>query len=354
MSYPKIVVDKSKLRNNVKSLVNICKDKNMNIAGVTKVFCGDPELAQVYIDGGVEYLADSRIQNLERLKDFNISKMLMRIPMQSEIADLVKYADISFNSEKETIKKISEEALRQDKLHKIVMMIDLGDLREGYFEEEELLKDAEEIVEYRGVEIIGLAVNMACFGGVIPEKSTIKRLVKLSEELEERCNLNLEIVSGGNSATLYLLGDLDIEGMTTMRLGEALILGTEPSYEQQLAGTDNDAFILEAEIIEVKEKPSVPKGKIGKDAFGNIPSFEDKGMRKRMICGIGKQDIDLDTMFPLDEKITILGGSSDHLILDGSECDRDYKVGDKIAFRLEYVSILRAMTSEFVTKEFKE
>lgn len=354
MSYPKIKVNKSKLKTNVKSLVKICKEKNMNVAGVTKVFCGEPELAQIYVDGGVKYLADSRIQNLIKLKEFDIQKMILRIPMQSEITEIVKYTDMSFNSEKETIKKISEEAIKQGKIHKIVMMIDLGDLREGYFDEEELLNDAEEIVDYKGIEIEGLAVNMACFGGVIPDESTIERLINLSKRLEKRCDIKLEIVSGGNSATLYLLKDLKTSGMTTMRLGEALILGTEPSNEEQLPGTINDAFTLEVEIIEIKEKPSVPKGKIGKDAFGNIPSFEDKGIRKRMICAIGKQDVDYDTMFPLDKNIEILGGSSDHLILDGTDSNENYKVGDIITFRLEYVSILRAMTSEYVTKEFIE
>ncbi len=352
MSYPKIKVNKKKLKSNVESVVGLCEENGMNVAGVTKVFCGNPELASIYIDGGVEYLADSRIQNLIKLKNFDITKMIMRIPMQSEIEDIVRYADISFNSEKETIKMISEESVKQEKIHGIVMMIDLGDLREGYFNEEELLSDAEEIVKYEGIKLVGLAVNMACFGGVIPKESTIERLVNLSERLEKRCNIELDIISGGNSATLYLMDNLKSHGMTTMRLGEALILGTEPSCEKQLPGTVNDTFILEAEIIEIKEKPSVPIGKIGKDAFGNIPSFEDKGIRKRIICGIGKQDVDYDTMFPIDGKINILGGSSDHLVLDATDSDIDYKVGDIVTFRLEYVSILRAMTSEYVTKEF--
>ncbi len=351
MSYPKLIVDYEILKNNVKALVNLCNSKGIQVAGVTKVFCGHPEIAKAYVDGGVSFLADSRIENLERLKNLNVPKIMLRLPMISEAEKVVEFADISLNSEIETIKALSEKALGKNLVHKIVLMVDLGDLREGYYKEEDLFEDVEEVLKLEGVQLIGLGTNLTCYGGVIPSMDHMYRLNRLKREIEERFSIELEILSGGNSSSIHLLADHDLEGINNLRLGESLVLGTESAYGEQVEGTRNDAFRIQAQIIEVKEKPSVPTGEIGRDAFGKVPTFVDRGVRKRILCAIGKQDIDLETLYPVDKGVIILGGSSDHLILDGTDSEIDYKVGDIIEFTMHYVSLLRAMTSEYIKKE---
>ncbi|NLV89157.1 MAG: alanine/ornithine racemase family PLP-dependent enzyme [Tissierellia bacterium] len=351
MSYPKLIVDYEILKNNVKALVNLCNSKGIQVAGVTKVFCGHPEIAKAYVDGGVSFLADSRIENLERLKNLNVPKIMLRLPMISEAEKVVEFADISLNSEIETIKALSEKALGKNLVHKIVLMVDLGDLREGYYKEEDLFEAVEEVLKLEGVQLIGLGTNLTCYGGVIPSMDHIDRLNRLKREIEERFSIELEILSGGNSSSIHLLADHDLEGINNLRLGESLVLGTESAYGEQVEGTRNDAFRIQAQIIEVKEKPSVPTGEIGRDAFGKVPTFVDRGVRKRILCAIGKQDIDLETLYPVDKGVIILGGSSDHLILDGTDSEIDYKVGDIIEFTMHYVSLLRAMTSEYIKKE---
>jgi len=351
MTYPKITIDLKIIKNNVKSLVNLTKENGIKVAGVTKVFCGNPEIAKAYISGGVSYLADSRIENLIKLKDLDIPKMMLRIPMQSEVEKIIEFADISLNSEIETIKLLSEKALEKNKVHKIILMVDLGDLREGFYTEDSLFEAVENIVELKGVKLIGLGTNLSCYGGVIPTKEILDRLGSLGNKIEDQFNIELEILSGGNSSSVHLLSDNTIDRLNNLRLGETLILGTDPARGGRVEGTDDSAFNLYVEIIEIKEKPSVPTGEIGKDAFGNIPTFIDRGIRKRIICAVGKQDLDYGTIYPLDENIIILGGSSDHLILDGSDSEIDYKVGDIIQFKMHYVSILRAMTSEYIEKE---
>lgn len=351
MSYPKIIVNLKKLENNVKSVVEHCKKENIFVSGVTKVFCGNPEIAQAYVDGGVKYLADSRIENLEKMKDLDIEKYMLRLPMISEADKVVQYADISLNSEYDTVVALDKAAKEFNKIHKIIMMIDLGDLREGYFSEEELLNSVENIIKLENVKIVGIGTNMACYGGIVPEKENIEQMEYFENLLKDKFDLDLEIISGGNSATIHLVEKKMMGRVNNLRLGETLTIGVEPSYDQRIPGTVDDVFTIETEIIEIKEKPTYPIGKIGKDAFGKIPTFEDKGVRKRMICAIGKQDVDLDTMFPFDEKITIFGGSSDHLILDVTDSVIDYKIGDKVKFKVAYVSVLRAMTSEYVCKE---
>jgi predicted amino acid racemase len=158
-------------------------------------------------------------------------------------------------------------------------------------------------------------------------------------------------VSGGNSGSLYLVKTGDIpDGINQLRLGESIVLGRETAFGNQIEGTYDDCFKLIAEVIEVKNKPSLPIGEIGMNAFGNKPGFVDKGLRKRAICAIGKQDINTEDIIPDDKAISILGASSDHLILDITDCDGVYRVGDTVSFKLTYGGILSSMTSEYVTK----
>ncbi|WP_422486546.1 ornithine racemase Orr [Gudongella sp. DL1XJH-153] len=351
MAYPRITIDTEKLRHNVKTVMKLAAANHITVAGVTKGFSANPEIAKAYVDGGVTYLADSRIQNLKRLKDLDIPKLMLRLPMISEADDMVKYADISLNSEVETVKALNKAAEKINKVHDIILMVDLGDLREGYFHEEDLMEAVEEILDFKWIKIRGLGVNLTCYGGVIPNERILQRLVDTATRVEKRFNINLEIISGGNSSTIHLLQGRLPQGINNLRMGEALLMGTEAAYGNRIEGTDDSVFTLEAQVIEVKEKPSVPTEEIGRDAFGKVPTFVDRGVRKRILCAIGKQDMDLDTLKPMDQGLIILGGSSDHLILDGTDSKIDYKVGDIVSFKMHYVSMLRIMTSEYVEKK---
>ncbi|WFA09645.1 ornithine racemase Orr [Tissierella sp. Yu-01] len=350
MTYPRIIIDTKKIRHNVKTVVRIANENGMNVAGVTKGFCAHKDIVRMFVQGGVMYLTDARIINLKKLEEFNIPKLLSRLPMLSEVQDVVRYSDYSLNSELITMQALSYEALRLNKIHGVIIMVDLGDLREGYFKEEEIYEVIKKINNLEGIKLAGIGTNLTCYGGLIPNKKLLNRLISIGEKIEDMFDMKLEIISGGNSSTIHLLKTDKLEGINNLRLGESIMCGTESAYGELIPETYNDAFTLEAEIIEIKDKPSVPDGEIGKDSFGKTPSFIDRGIRKRIICAIGKQDTDFETIDPIDKGLIVLGGSSDHLILDGSDSPIDYKIGDIIKFNMHYVSILRAMTSEYVDK----
>lgn len=352
MSYPRVEVDLKKLKHNTESLVKKCSEQEVKVAGVTKVFCAHPEIAKAYVDGGVDYIADSRIENLIKLKDIKLPKVLLRLPMISEVEKVVDYADISLNSELKTIRAISNAAKQKNKVHNIILMVDLGDLREGYFKEEDLYEAVEEIIKLDGIKIVGVGTNLTCYGGIVPREDNLVRLVNIKNTIEEKYNIKLDIISGGNSSSLHLIFDKKMpEDINNVRLGESLVLGRETAFGNDIDGLYDDIFTLSVEVIELKEKPSVPIGEIGMDAFGNVPTFTDRGIRKRMICAIGKQDVDLENITPLDEDIIILGGSSDHLLLDVTDSKIEYNIGDVVKFKLSYGGILSTMTSEYVDKE---
>lgn len=203
------------------------------------------------------------------------------------------------------------------------------------------------------INLYGIGVNLTCYGAIIPKNENLSQLVEIAGKLEAKYDIKLEMVSGGNSSSIYLVdkGELPA-GINNLRLGESFLLGNDTAYETKLPGTVSDALILQAQIIELKEKPSLPIGEVGVDAFGEKPYYEDRGIMKRAIIGIGKQDTDLGSMTPCDPQVEIMGGSSDHIILDVTHCDKEYKVGDIVEFELGYGGMLKTATSAYVEREY--
>ncbi len=350
MKYPLLEVNLTKLEHNVRTLNGICKAHKINTMAVTKAFCALDPMVEAIVAGGVDFLADSRVENLERMKRFDLPKVLLRLPMASEVDRVVASVDISNNSELATIRLLDAEAKKQGKTHGIILMVDLGDLREGIWPTE-VNATVEEILKLKNIRLVGMGVNLTCYGGVIPDENNLGQLCQLAKEVEEKFGIQLDIISGGNSSSLYLL---DKNKMPTkinnLRPGEALLLGRETAYGEDLPNTYPDVFTFKAQIIELKEKQSVPIGEIGMDAFGNKPTYTDRGVRKRAILGIGKQDVNPDYLVLKDQKIIVLGASSDHLILDVTDSDTAYQVGDVVEFGVEYGSLLQLMTTEYVEK----
>lgn len=353
MPFPMLEINTHKIRENTKIMVNECHKRGIEVAGVSKVFSGNRKIIEALIDGGIDILADSRIENLIRYRNYNIPKMLLRIPMKSQAKMVVKYSDIALVSEIQTIKELDKYAMKENKIYKVILMIDLGDLREGIFfkNETEILDAVEEILELNWIEFYGIGTNLSCYGGVIPTNDNLSKLVEIKKKLEKTFNIDIKTISGGNSGTISLFKNNDIpKEINQLRLGASLALGIGLN-DEPIEGLHNDTVKLIAEIVEVKKKPSVPVGEIGLDAFGRKPFFEDKGIRKRAICAIGKQDINPEHLSPYDNKITVLGASSDHLILDITESDENYKVGDKVEFKVTYGGLLSLMTSKYVYKK---
>jgi predicted amino acid racemase len=355
--YPQLVIDLKKIENNLDKISKMVKSVDCSLMIVTKGYCADNEIYKILEASDIDFLADSRVQNLKKYEGTKKQRVLLRLPMGSEAEEVVHYADLSLNSEISTIIKLDVAARKQNKIHNILLMIDLGDLREGIFykNEEEIFNAVEEILKLKNIKLHGIGVNLTCYGAVIPKNENLSILVDIAEKIESKYNIKLDMISGGNSSSVHLINKNQLpKRINNLRIGEAFLLGDETAYSQMIDGLYDDAFVLRAEIIELKEKQSVPIGETGVDAFGNRPVYEDRGIIKRAIIAVGRQDVDSDNLHPIDSKIDILGASSDHLILDVSKSDKRYKVGDIIEFKLSYSSLLRATTSEYVSKTYKK
>jgi predicted amino acid racemase len=349
MNTPRLEIDLAKIGHNVREMVRLYGAKGVRIIGVTKGVLGEPVIADVFVRNGISILADSRIANLQKMRKAGIRAtwLLLRMPTLSEAEAVVRHSDISLNSEVAVIRELSKAALDLGVQHKVVLMVELGDLREGIMPQD-LEEAVRETVSLKGVRLAGIGSNLSCFGGVKPDENNMALLSSLAQEIEDKFKLQLEFVSIGCSTVYsWLKSVAETKKINCARNGDALLLGGRDLEEKGIPGLHYDAFVLVAEVVESKVKPSVPYGEIGLDAFGSIPTFADRGIIRRVILNIGRQDVLYTQVYPRVD-IDILGASSDHLIVDAKKTD--LKVGDEVEFDLDYGAMLQAMTSPYVAK----
>lgn len=354
--YPVYEISASKIKSNAYKIYEMCKVNGIEPAGVVKGFSAIPEVAELFVEAGFKTLGDSRMKEIIKLREADIKGelMLIRIPMPCEIPELVRYADSSLNSEIDTIRLINQEAELQKKNHRIILMVDLGDLREGISKREEAIKAAKETEELDNVKLLGIGTNLGCYGSIKPSEKNLEELCELAEAIEKEIGRNLEIISGGASTSLSLLINGRIpKRINHLRIGEAIITAKDFPYVWgiEMPGIYRDPMILKAQVVEVKEKPSYPIGEIFVDAFGNRPAYTDRGIRKRAILAVGNKDVgDISKLKPRHDGIEIIGSSSDHLILDVEDYPWEINVGDILEFDTFYAAMLFLCSSNCVRK----
>jgi predicted amino acid racemase len=352
MTRPHVIIDLDKIEHNARAIVGLCQAHGIEVTGVTKVTCGHPEVAKAILRGGVSSIGESRLENIRRLRDAGVhaAYLLLRLPPLSEAAEVVAVTDISLNSELSVLAALSEAALRQGRVHEVIPMVDLGDLREGLWPDD-LISFVREALKLPGIRIGGLGTNLTCFGGVIPSEDNMHHLVALAEEAERTFGITLKRISGINSSGLELIASGRMpKRVNHARIGEAILLGRETVHHGPWPGTFQDAFLLSAEVLELKEKPSVPLGARGEDAFGHLPAFQNHGEVDRAILNVGREDVDVEGLTPVDPRLKILGASSDYLVMDVTAAEAGIRVGDRIEFALNYGALLAVMTSRYVEK----
>jgi predicted amino acid racemase len=352
MSPPHLTIDLDKIEHNARAIVGLCREHGIDVTGVTKGVCGHPEIAKAMLRGGVSSLGDSRLENIRRLKRAGIEApcTLLRMAPLSGVANVVASADLSLNSELSVLAALSGVADGLGMVHDVMVMVDLGDLREGVLPDD-LLGFFDGARKLPGIRLAGLGTNLTCFAGVVPSEDNMNQLVALARDIEDTFGMSLPCISGINSSGLGLIaaGRMPKE-VNHARIGEAILLGRETVDRKPWPGTFQDAFILHAEVLERKTKPSHPIGARSEDAFGRLPTFEDRGNRVRALLNVGREDTRIDGLAPLDAGVTILGGSSGYLVVDVTDASRNAEVGAELSFSVNYGALLAAMTSAYVKK----
>ncbi len=347
-------IDLDKITDNARRVVAALDGRH--VVAVTKVTCGTPEVGRAMLAGGARALGESRLENAARLRAAGIEApiWLLRSPTPALAADAVRLTDVSLESELETVLALERAAGEAGQRHGVIAMVDLGDLREGMLPADlPAFADAVERLEH--VELAGIGVNLTCYGAVCPTAANLGELAALAGLVERRLGRRLAFVSGGNSSSIGLTvaGGLP-PAINNLRIGETILLGVDTLTRQPTLGLHRDAFVVEAPVIECKVKPSMPTGETAQDAFGNRPTFVDRGPRRRAICALGRQDAPPDGLVPVDPRVEVLGASSDHLILDVEALEPPPRPGDLIAFVPNYGATLQLSTSPYVDTSFAD
>ena len=349
---PRLEIYPDRIAENIRFILGLCHDHGIQVACVSKVLRAHPAILEAFIENGADMLADSRTENLRFIKEQypELPRLLLRLPALSEVEDTVRYADYSLNSSLRTLEALSQAAESMKVTHRVIIMLDVGDLREGVWPDR-IIPLVKKAAQLSHIEITGLGANLACYGGVIPTRENMYTLIDSRDACRRATGLPLNLLSGGNSANLPLLLEDGIPPeINHLRIGEAIILGRNVLDRSPFPKTRQDGLRVVAEIIELESKPSIPIGLRGQDAFGNQVEFVDRGVRKRAILNIGRQDVDIEGLMPEDEGTIVLGGSSDHLVLDVSDAHQSLQLGDEVAFMPSYSAVLAASTSNYVEK----
>lgn len=348
--YPRLVLRDSSFRSNAQETISRCAACGIQVCGVIKGVNGLTEVARRFRECGATQLGTSRLEQVERCRQAGIPGpyLLIRIPGPTELPELVRLCEMSLQSERKTLDLLEQECVRQDKPHAVIIMADLGDLREGYWDHEEMVQTCLYVErQLPHVHLSGIGVNLSCYGSVRATPEKMQMLLDIARRVEEAIGRPLEMVSGGatSSYTMVHTGTMPA-GINHLRIGENVLTAQDIADSWGIHDADylrDDVFRLEAEVVEVKDKPTYPQGELGADAFGRKPVYEDRGIRRRAILALGRADVgDIESLQPTMPGVTVIGGSSDHCILDVTDAPQPVQVGDILSFRLCYSHVLYA------------
>ncbi len=348
-----ITVDLSKIEQNTRAVVSALT--GVDIVGVTKVTCGDPRVARAMLAGGVVALGESRLENAMRLREDGITApiWLVRAPVPALAEEAVRVSDVSVVSELAIASALDAAAGRLGRHYGLLPMVDIGDRREGMMPDE-LPSFMEAVSRLAHVDIVGIGASLTCYGAIVPDEHNLALLASLADAAREQLGRPLHISAGSSTSIAAVLDGRAPKTVDNLRIGEAIMLGVDPATREPIPGLSlhRDAVTVSAPVIECKVKPSLPMGTAAQDAFGGVPSFGDRGGRRRALVALGRQDVPPEGLVPLDPRVEVLGASSDHLVLDVDALPQAPEIGEAISFVPGYAAVLALFTSPYVVKAY--
>jgi ornithine racemase len=353
MAYLKLYRDK--LKHNYEFLNQKFIDNHIDWGVVSKMLCGSPLYLAELVALGVTEIHDSRISNLKKVKKLkpSIQTVYIKPPAEKNISEVVKYADVSFNTELATIKLLSGEALKQGVTHKVLIMIEMGDLREGVMGDD-LVAFYGKVFGLPNIEIVGIGTNLNCLHGVMPSPDKLIQLSLYKQLVEVTFNKKIPWISGGTSVTLPLFLSRQLpKTVNHFRIGETLYFGINLVTGNTIPGMKDDVIVLFCQIIELSEKPMVPTGELAANPSGELVEINEADFGKtsyRAILDLGLLDVSPDYLIPQQQDISITGASSDMLVVDLGENAQGFAVGDILSFSLKYMGALALMNSDYIEK----
>lgn len=354
-SYPRLDINVDVIEHNVRTLLARCVEWKVRPVFVTKGFLADFPLVKLLYETGVRNFADSNLVNLLRMRALfgkTVRLVLIRLPMGSELRAIQENGVIPFVSHRETLERLNTIAGERKTLQRVVLALESGDAREGFLPEE-TPQVANLVERLPWISVEGIGSTLACLSGVLPDGEIMKQLVELKETLAQRLGQKEFYLSVGGTTFLEVWENGGwVKGVDEIRFGEAFLFGSDISRKRDIPWLRQGAFTIWAEVVEVRAKEVAQNPSRGFDAFGEITASPWRGKRKRMLLALGKQDVDERQLYFFDSGVKIIGATSNYLVMDVEESDREYRVGDVLGFRAGYGAVLRAFLSPYVEKVY--
>jgi len=361
-----LIIHAEKIKNNIRYLSDYFDRLNIQWSLITKVFSGDKEFLKQILSDDVIYrinsVGDSRLTSLKNLKTVNpnMRTIYIKPPAKVYAEDVVRYADISLNSSYSTIQSLNVAAKKAGKIHQIIIMIELGELREGV-NRDDVMAFYEKVFDLSHIDVIGIGSNLGCMYGIEPTYDKLLQLSIYKELISEKFKKKLKFISGGSSITLPLIEQGSVpKDINHFRIGEAAFFGVSPLNNKQFKELNTDTFEFEANIIELEKKKIVPEGVLSDANIGHTADFDEHDADEttvKAILDFGMLDVDKENIEALDNEISFVGITSDMMVVDiGSnrteEGKKKYRVGDRIRFKPNYMAVARLLNSKFIDKRF--
>jgi predicted amino acid racemase len=309
----------------------------------------------------VHSVGDSRISNLKTIKEIksDIVTMYIKPPAPVLAKKIVQYADISLNTSLTTIEALNREAEKAGRVHRVVIMIELGELREGILRDN-VLSFYEKVFELKNIKVEGLGTNLGCMYGVEPTYDKMVQLSLYRMLLEEKFKRKLNLISAGSSITLPLVMRKKLPaGINHFRVGETAFFGVSITDNKKFRNLSTNAFDFSAEILELEEKEMIPDGNltdagigITADDFPKEAGSDEISKSYRAIVDFGEIDVDPNHIVPKGDNIKFIGTTSDMTVYDIGEKRGKFSVGRQLHFKPNYMAVARLMNTKYVTKEF--
>lgn len=354
----RVLIKAETLRHNINVVDRWMRKSKAEWCLVTKALCGHAETLRALSEMCVPALADSRLMNLHAIQKNASNKSIwyLRLPFFAAIPEVVALAEVSLNSEEEIIAALDREAAKQKKVHGIIVMIEIGDLREGVLPSH-LVSFYEKVLELPNIQVLGIGANIGCLSGAVPNPDQFAQLSLYRELLELKFKRRLQYISAGSSSSLPML----LEGglpkpINHFRIGESVFLGTDLVRGGVLPKLRSDGITLEAEVLEIKEKSLIPIGDTSLitpfETTFEQPDIEGTATRRgyRAIVSVGQLDTDVGGLVPRNSHFKVAGASSDVTVLNVGEDAAGLSIGDVVEFGVSYSAMVRLMNNKYSGK----
>lgn len=325
-----------------------------DLCGVTKFCLGDPGMLKLCAEGGIKGIADSNAVNFfpenalaKQNKRTKREKLVFpdhfhKSLIKTRISDIRQWGSLPRNKRAHRL-FISHRALLEevrcipgDEKPEVVLIAEMGDLKEGLFPEEILSINK----DFPDLPILGVSANFACLSGAVPSLPALKNLKNLACEIQSSRNLEAPFVSVGGTVMHSLMRqETPQKGLfQELRCGEGLFFGFDSSGGGPVPGFETDTMTFYGEILEVAEK-EIPAAKLQESALtalGDHAHERPPGQRKSAVLDFGILGADEFNLFPFDSDTLFAGQTFDFTVLDITNSVLNYKPGDLFPFRVNY------------------